>query len=244
VAEVKVGTKFRTGAATLDGRETVIGTVMMLAGENSREVANRVKARLAEIQTKLPEGVEIQTQYDRSILIGRTIATVEKNLLEGAVLVVVVLLVLLGNWRAALIVAAAIPLSFLFAITGMRELGISGNLMSLGAVDFGLIIDGAVVIVENIVRELGARQHHLGRPLTVEERTRTVLSASKQVANPMFFGVVIITVVYIPILALTGIVGKRFHPMAITVLLALGGAHVLAVTGASRSPRRRRRRAR
>lgn len=230
VAEVITGTKFRTGAATLDGKETVIGITMMLAGENSREVASRVKARIAEIQSKLPEGVEIQIQYDRSLLIDRTIKTVEKNLVEGALLVVVVLLVLLGNWRAALIVSAAIPLSFLFALTGMREFGISGNLMSLGAVDFGLIIDGAVVIVENIVRQLGLRQHQLGRVLTAEERTRVVLAASKQVGTPMFFGVVIITVVYIPILALSGIEGKMFHPMALTVMLALGGALVLALT--------------
>jgi cobalt-zinc-cadmium resistance protein CzcA len=230
VAEVRLGTKFRTGAATLDGHETVIGTAMMLAGENSREVAGRVKARLAEIQTKLPAGVEIRIEYDRAQLIGRTIRTVESNLLEGALLVVVVLLVLLGNWRAALIVSAAIPLSFLFALTGMRYFGISGNLMSLGAVDFGLIIDGAVVIVENIVRSLGLRQHQLGRPLTVEERTRVVLAASKQVGSPMFFGVVIITVVYIPILALSGIEGKMFHPMALTVMLALGGALLLSLT--------------
>ena len=230
VAEVKLGTKFRTGAATLDGQETVIGITMMLAGENSREVAGRVKKRIVEIQTKLPDGVEIQIQYDRSQLIGRTIGTVEKNLFEGAVLVVVVLLLLLGNWRAALIVSAAIPLAFLFALTGMRQFGISGNLMSLGAIDFGLIIDGAVVIVENIVRQLGVRQHQLGRTLTVEERMKTVLAASKQVGSPMFFGVVIITVVYIPILALTGIEGKMFHPMALTVMLALGGALVLALT--------------
>ena len=230
VAEVKLGTKFRTGAATLDGHETVIGTGMMLAGENSREVALRVKARLAEIQTKLPAGVEIQTHYDRSLLIDRTIATVEKNLVEGAIFVVVVLLLLLGNWRAALIVACAIPLSFLFALTGMRYWGISGNLMSLGAVDFGLIIDGAVVIVENIVRQLGQRQHKLGRPLTAEERSQTVLAASKQVGSPMFFGVLIIAVVYLPILALTGIEGKMFHPMALTVMLALGGALVLSLT--------------
>ncbi len=230
VAEVKLGTKFRTGAATLDGHETVIGTTLMLAGENSREVGERVKARIADIQTKLPEGVEIQAQYDRSLLIGRTIGTVEKSLFEGAVLVVVVLLLLLGNWRAALIVTCAIPLSFLFALAGMQRFGISGNLMSLGAVDFGLIIDGAVVIVENIVRQLGQRQHQLGRVLTAEERAHTVLAASKQVGNPMFFGVVIIAVVYIPILALTGIEGKMFHPMALTVMLALGGALVLALT--------------
>ncbi len=230
VAEVRVGTKFRTGAATLNGHETVVGTTMMLAGQNSREVAARVKARIAEIQTKLPEGVEIQIQYDRSDLIDHTISTVKKNLFEGAILVVVVLLAMLGNWRAALIVATAIPLSFFFELTGMARFGISGNLMSLGAIDFGLIIDGAVVIVENIVRQLGVRQHQLGRALTVEERMKTVLAASKQVGSPMFFGVVIITVVYIPILALTGIEGKMFHPMALAVMLALGGALVLALT--------------
>ena len=230
VAEVTFGTKFRTGAATLNGHETVIGTTLMLAGENSREVAERVKERIAEIQAKLPDGVEIVAQYDRSQLIDRTIHTVKKNLFEGAVLVVAVLLALLGNWRAALIVTAAIPLSFLFALTGMFKGGVSGNLMSLGAVDFGLIIDGAVVIVENIVRQLGDRQHKLGRVLTDEERAHTVLSASKQVGAPMFFGVVIITIVYVPILALTGIEGKMFHPMAITVMLALAGALLLALT--------------
>ncbi len=230
VAEVKIGAKFRTGAATFNGRETVLGTTMMLAGQNSREVAERVKSRLQEIQTKLPDGVEIQIQYDRSELIDRTIRTVKTNLFEGAVLVVLVLLGTLGNWRAAFIVATAIPLSFLFALTGMARFGISGNLMSLGAIDFGLIIDGAVVIVENIVRQLSVRQHQLGRVLTVEERMKTVLAASKQVGTPMFFGVVIITVVYIPILALTGIEGKMFHPMAITVMMALGGALVLALT--------------
>src|SRR6266511_1784251 len=161
---------------------------------------------------------------------GTKFRTVATNLFEGAVLVVAVLLGLLGNWRAALIVASAIPLSFLFALTGMTRFGISGNLMSLGAVDFGLIIDGAVVIVENVVRRLGERQHELGRALTVEERAHTVLAAAKQVGNPMFFGVVIITVVYIPILALTGIEGKMFHPMALTVMLALAGALLLSLT--------------
>src|SRR6058998_1739100 len=230
VAEVKTGTKFRTGAATLNGHETVIGTTMMLAGQNSREVAERVKARIAEIQTKLPDGVEIQIQYDRSQLIDRTIRTIKNNLFEGAVLVVVVLLASLGNWRAALIVATAIPLSFLFALIRMARFGISGNLMSLGAIDFGLIIDGAVVVVENIVRQMGQRQHQLGRALTVEERTHVVMTASRQVGSPMFFGVVIITAVYIPILALTGIEGKMFHPMALTVMLALTGALLLTLT--------------
>jgi cobalt-zinc-cadmium resistance protein CzcA len=230
VADVVIGTRFRTGAATIDGHEAVLGTTLMLTGENSREVALRVKARLAEIQAKLPAGIEIRPEYDRSLLIDRTISTVETNLVEGALLVVAVLLLLLGNWRAALIVACAIPLSFLFALTGMAHFGISGNLMSLGAVDFGLIIDGAVVIVENIVRQLGVRQHQLGRQLTPEERSHTVLAAAKQVGNPMFFGVLIIAVVYLPILALTGIEGKMFHPMALTVMLALGGALVLALT--------------
>ncbi len=230
VAEVKIGTKFRTGAATIDGRETVIGTTMMLAGQNSRELTERVKARLADIQTKLPSGVEIQIIYDRSQLIDRAITTVKKNLFEGALFVVVLLLVLLGNWRAAIIVTTAIPLSFLFALTGMVQGNISGNLMSLGAIDFGLIIDGAVVIVDNIVRQLGQQQHQRGRPLTDGERKSVIISASQQVGRPMFFGVVIITVVYLPILALTGIEGKMFHPMALTVMFALVGALVLAFT--------------
>jgi len=230
LADVSYGSRIRTGAATVDGQETVIGAAMMLTGENSREVAERVKARLAEIQEKVPENVQVQTQYDRSILINKTIHTVRNNLFEGAILVIAVLFALLGYWRAALILTAAIPLSFLFALSGMVKLGVSGNLMSLGAVDFGLIIDGAVVIVENVVRQLGIRQHEIGRRLTSEERLQVVLAASKQVANPMFFGVVIITIVYIPILALTGIEGKMFHPMAVTVMLALTGALILALT--------------
>lgn len=230
LAEVAVGSSVRTGAASQNGEETVLGTVMMLAGENSRVVAHRVGQRIKGLQQKLPSGIEVQVQYDRSDLVDRTIATVKRNLFEGAVLVIVVLLALLGNWRAALIVATAIPLSFLCALIGMTKLGVSGNLMSLGAVDFGLIIDGAVVIVENIVRQLAHRQAHLGRALNIEERARTVLLASKQVGSPMFFGVLIITVVYLPILALSGIEGKMFHPMALTVMLALGGALVLALT--------------
>src|SRR5438046_8763850 len=194
---------------------------MMLTSENSREVAKRVRARLTEIAEKLPDNVEVRTEYDRSILINKTIHTVRNNLFEGAVLGVGVLFVLLGNWRAALIVTAAIPLSFLFALTGMVKLGVSGNLMSLGAVDFGLIIDGAVVIVENVVRQLGIRQHELGRRLNSDERREMVLAASKQVANPMFFGVVIITIVYIPFLALTVIAGQPRHPLPSMALLAL-----------------------
>ena len=230
VADVGIGSKVRTGAATENGEEVVVGTAMMLAGENSRLVAKRVSERLREIQSKLPPGVVIHPAYDRADLVDRTIHTVAENLFEGAILVVGVLLALLGNWRAALIVASAIPLSFLFAMTGMVQGKISGNLMSLGAIDFGLIIDGAVVIVENIVRQLAVRQHHLGRALTVDERLHTVLQASKEVSSPMFFGVFIITIVYVPILALTGIEGKMFHPMALTVMLCLGGALVLTLT--------------
>src|SRR5437764_2421461 len=230
LADVSYGSRIRTSAATVDGEETIIGASMMLTGENSREVAKRVKARLAEIAEKLPGNVEVRTEYDRSILINKTIHTVRNNLFEGAILVIAVLFVLLGNWRAALIVTAAIPLSFFFALTGMVKLGVSGNLMSLGAVDFGLIIDGAVVIVENVVRQLGIRQHELGRRLNNEERREVVPAASKEVAHPMFFGVLIITIVYIPILALTGIEGKMFHPMAMTVMLALTGSLVLALT--------------
>jgi cobalt-zinc-cadmium resistance protein CzcA len=230
VAEVQIGHAFRSGAATDAGQEAVLGVAMMLMGENSRAVAERVAHKVEDIQKLLPPGVVIKPQYDRGELVDRTIHTVEKNLFEGAALVVVMLLFLLGNWRAALIVATAIPLAFLFAITGMARFGISGNLMSLGAIDFGLIIDGAVVIVENVVRQLGIKQHQLGRVLTGEERRETVLAASKQVGTPMFFGVLIIAIVYVPILALSGIEGKMFHPMALTVMLALGGSLVLALT--------------
>jgi heavy metal efflux system protein len=230
VAEVQIGHAFRSGAATDAGQEAVLGVAMMLMGENSRAVAERVARKVEDIQKRLPPGVVIKPQYDRGELVDRTIHTVEKNLFEGAALVVVMLLFLLGNWRAALIVATAIPLAFLFAITGMARFGISGNLMSLGAIDFGLIIDGAVVVVENVVRQLGVRQHQLGRVLTGEERRETVLAASKQVGTPMFFGVLIIAIVYVPILALSGIEGKMFHPMALTVMLALGGSLVLALT--------------
>jgi heavy metal efflux system protein len=230
VADVVVGSAVRTGAATENGGETVLGTAMMLIGQNSRIVAKAVARRVTEIQDQLPVGIVIRTHYDRSELVDRTVDTVKRNLFEGAILVIVVLLALLGNWRAALIVTAAIPLAFFFALIGMQQGGVSGNLMSLGAIDFGLIIDGAVVIVENIVRQLGLRQHHLGRTLTLEERMHVVLSASKQVAEPMFFGVLIITIVYTPILALSGVEGKMFRPMAVTVMLALGGALVLALT--------------
>lgn len=230
VATVGIGSAFRTGASSFDGDEALVGAAIMLAGENSRLVAQSVREKLTGIQKKLPVGIVIEPLYDRSDLVNRTIQTVEKNLVEGAILVVVVLFALLGNWRAAIIVALVIPLSMLFAMTGMIHLGLSGNLMSLGAIDFGLIVDGAVVMVENIIRHLGEKQHQLGRRLTAVERTREVLRSAKEVASPMFFGVVIITVVYVPILALEGIEGKMFKPMAVVVMLALGGALVFALT--------------
>ena len=230
VANVGIGTSFRTGASTHEGDEALVGAAIMLAGENTRLVAESVRAKLEQIQEKLPAGVSIKAVYDRSELVNRTIHTVEKNLTEGALLVIVVLFLLLGNFRAAFIVALVIPLSMLMAMTGMVRMGLSGNLMSLGAVDFGLIIDGAVVMVENIVRHLGEKQHELGRRLDKEERLREVMRSAKEVANPMFFGVLIITVVYLPILALQGIEGKMFKPMAVVVMLALGGSLVLALT--------------
>jgi cobalt-zinc-cadmium resistance protein CzcA len=230
VAEVGIGKAVRTGTATYNGEEALLGAALMLAGENSRLVAKRVDEKLKEIQPKLPAGVTIIPVYDRTVLVDRTIRTVEMSLFEGAVLVVVVLLVMLGNWRAALIVALAIPLSLLFAMTGMVQSGVSGNLMSLGAIDFGLIVDGAVVMVENIIRHLAEKQQRLKRRLTATERSHEVLVAAKEVASPMFFGVCIITVVYFPILALTGIEGKMFKPMAITVIFALVGSMALALT--------------
>lgn len=230
VANVAIGHSFRTGASTDQGEEALIGAAIMLAGENSRLVARAVREKLEEIQTKLPSGVEVRPLYDRAQLVNRTIATVEKNLAEGALLVVAILFLFLGNWRAAFIVALAIPLSMLFAITGMTRLGVSGNLMSLGAIDFGLIIDGAVVMVENIVRHVGEKQRRLGRSLTAMERAGEVLVSAKEVARPMFFGVLVITVVYVPVLTLQGIEGKMFTPMAVVVMLALGGALVLALT--------------
>lgn len=230
VAEVGIGSNVRTGTSTWNGEECVLGSALMLAGENSRIVSRRVAEKIEEIAARLPDGVEIKVGYDRTNLVDRTIHTVKKNLTEGAVLVIVVLFLVLGNFRAAFIVSLAIPLSFLFAITGMVQTKVSGNLMSLGAVDFGLIIDGAVVMVENIVRRLGIRQREAGRFLTKEERHETILSASKEVGMPTFYGVLIITIVYLPILALTGIEGKMFIPMALTVMMALIGAMILSFT--------------
>jgi len=230
VAEVRFGKEQRTGAATRNGEEVVLGTTFMLIGENSREVAKSVAERLQEVNRSLPDGVRAEPMYDRTSLVEKTIATVEKNLFEGALLVVVVLFALLGNFRAALITAAVIPLSMLFALTGMAANRVSGNLMSLGAIDFGLIVDGAVIVVENCLTGLAAAQKHHGRLLTLKERLDTVTRATREVFKPSAFGVFIIMVVYLPIFALTGVEGKMFHPMAFTVVAALTGALILSVT--------------
>lgn len=230
VAEVAIGKELRTGAATRDGKETVMGTAMMLVGENSRLVALALAQKLAEIQSSLPEGVRVETVYDRTTLVDKTITTVRKNLLEGALLVIVVLFALLGNIRAALITAAVIPLAMLATLTGMLRTGVSANLMSLGALDFGLIVDGAVIIVENCTRRLAQAQHQRGRQLTLDERLPLVFQATNEVIRPSLFGVAIITVVYIPIFSLSGVEGKMFHPMAATVVMALLAAMVLSLT--------------
>ena len=228
VADVAIGKELRTGAATRDGKETVMGTAMMLVGENSRAVAQAVAKKLKAIQPSLPEGVKVEAVYDRTALVDKAIATVEKNLLEGALLVIVVLFLLLGNLRAALITAAVIPLSMLATITGMVRSGVSANLMSLGALDFGLIVDGAVIIVENCIRRLSQAQHQ--SQLALKERLQLVFEATNEVIRPSLFGVAIITVVYLPIFALTGVEGKMFHPMAATVVMALLAAMVLSLT--------------
>ncbi|MGQ3298838.1 efflux RND transporter permease subunit [Reyranella sp.] len=230
IAEVKEGPELRTGAATIDGKEAVIGTAMLLIGENSRTAAQRVAARLAEIERSLPEGVVARAFYDRTKLVDATIRTVEKNLLEGALLVVVVLFLILGNFRAAFVTACVIPLSMLFTITGMVENHISANLMSLGAIDFGIIVDGAVIVVENCLRLLAEEQHRRGRVLNRQERFAAILAGSREVIKPSLFGTLIIGVVYLPVLTLTGVEGKMFTPMALTVLLALTGAAIASMT--------------
>ena len=229
VANIAIGKELRTGAATRDGKETVLGTAMMLIGENSRTVAQNVADKLIEIKSSLPDGIIAEAVYDRTTLVDKAVATVSKNLLEGALLVIVVLFFLLGNIRAALITAAVIPLSMLMTITGMVKTGVSANLMSLGALDFGLIVDGAVIIVENAVRRLAEAQKKGGvQPL--KERLHTVFEATSEVIRPSLFGIAIITVVYIPIFTLTGVEGKMFHPMAATVVMALVSAMILSLT--------------
>jgi cobalt-zinc-cadmium resistance protein CzcA len=230
VAEVGEGPELRTGAATQDGGEVVLGTVFMLIGENSRAVAKASAAKLREVATSLPVGVMVNAVYDRTDLVDRTIATVARNLIEGALLVIAVLFLLLGNLRAALITAAVIPLAMLMTVTGMVRGGVSGSLMSLGALDFGLIVDGAVIIIENCLRRFGERQHALGRVLDREERFESAAQATVEVIRPSLFGVAIIAAVYLPVFALTGIEGKMFHPMAFTVVLALTAAMLLSLT--------------
>ena len=230
VAEVAFGKQLRTGAATLNGEETVLGTAVMLLGGNSRTVSEAVSAKLVEVNKTLPKGVVAEPVYNRTVLVDKTISTVQTNLLEGAVLVVVVLLVMLGNVRAALLTAMVIPLSMLMLMTGMVETKVSANLMSLGALDFGLIVDGAVIIVENCILRLAGRQHHLGRILKLEERFQTVFSATKEVFTPSLISVLVVILVNLPILALTGVEGKMFTPMALTVIMALVSALILSLT--------------
>tara|TARA_R110000822_G_scaffold187752_29_gene326981 strand:+ start:786 stop:3923 length:3138 start_codon:yes stop_codon:yes gene_type:complete len=230
VATVFYGKELRTGAATKDGNEVVLGTAFMLLGENSRIVSQAVADQLAVINDSLPDGVTATALYNRTTLVDKTVATVQKNLLEGAVLVIAVLFALLGNIRAAFIVALVIPLSMLFAISGMVSNRVSGNLMSLGAIDFGLIVDGAVIVVENALRRLGMAQQRLGRLLSLEERLKEVMGSTKEVFRPAVFGVFIIMLVYLPIFALSGVEGKMFHPMAFTVVAALLGALIFSVT--------------
>ena len=230
VASVGFGKQLRTGAASLNGTETVLGTAFMLLGENSRTVSKALAQRLEEVNRSLPEGVEALAFYDRTTLVEKTISTVRKNLFEGAVLVIAVMFALLGNFTAAFVAALVIPLSMLFAVTGMVSYRVSGNLMSLGAIDFGLIVDGAVIVVENAVRRLSLARRERGRDLDLPERLAEVRQSTREVIRPALFGVFIIMLVYIPIFALTGVEGKMFQPMAFTVVAALAGAMVFSVT--------------
>jgi len=230
VAQVEIGQAARLGAAQFNGEEVVIGTALMLSGENSRRVAGRVSDRLEEIRRSLPPGVITETVLDRTDLVDRTIRTVQTSLAEGALLVIAVLFILLGNFRAAIITALVIPLAFLFGVIGMNRFGVSGNLMSLGALDFGLLVDGAVVVMENTLRRLALRRAEAGRDLTAAERLEEGAAAARQMVRPAAFGQVIIMLVYLPLLTLEGIEGKMFQPMAATVMLALAGAFLLTFT--------------
>ncbi len=230
VAQVKPGRAIRHGSASENGREVVVGTAIMRIGENSRSVASDVAARLEDINASMPTDVVIQPVLDRTALVNSTIRTVAKNLTEGALLVIAVLFLLLGNFRAALIAALVIPITMLMTSFGMLRAGVSANLMSLGALDFGLIVDGAVIIVENALRRMAGTQHHLARALTLEERLATVAAAAREMIRPSVFGQAIIMLVYVPLLTLTGVEGKTFTPMALTVIIALGCAFVLSLT--------------
>ncbi|MBB3891471.1 cobalt-zinc-cadmium resistance protein CzcA [Phenylobacterium haematophilum] len=230
VATVRVGGDLRTGAATKKGEEVVVGTALMLIGENSRSVAKAVGEKLDDVRKSLPPGVVVNTTLDRSVLVNATIATVERNLTEGAILVAATLFLLLGNVRAALIAVLIIPLSFLMMAIGMNKLNVPGNLMSLGALDFGLIVDGTVIIIENCLLRLAERQHREGRLLLLPERLETVLHASQEMIRPTVYGQAIIFLVFAPLLTFTGVEGKTFSPMAITIMLALGAAFILSLT--------------
>jgi cobalt-zinc-cadmium resistance protein CzcA len=230
IAEVRIGKDLRTGSGSENGREVVIGTALMLIGENSRKVAAAVDARMEQIRKSLPPGVEVQTVLDRTRLVEATIRTVAKNLSEGAALVIVILFLLLGNIRAAIITALVIPVAMLMTMTGMVEAKISANLMSLGALDFGLIVDGAVIITENALRHLAEKQHELGRSLDTEERLQTVRASAEEMIKPSLYGQAIIILVYVPLLTFTGVEGKMFEPMALTVIIALVAAFVLSLT--------------
>jgi len=230
VANVAIGGELRSGAASRDGSEAVVGSALMLVGANSRTVAHAVGEKLTAISTTLPEGIRIVPTLDRSQLVVATISTVAKNLAEGALLVIVILFALLGNWRAALIAALVIPLSLLMSAIGMNSLGISGNLMSLGALDFGLIIDGAVIIVENTLRRLAERQHREGRLLLLKERLEEVVASSREMLRPTIYGQLVIFLVFLPCLTFQGVEGKMFSPMVITLMLALASAFVLSLT--------------
>ncbi|CAJ0772822.1 efflux RND transporter permease subunit [Ralstonia chuxiongensis] len=230
VATIESGSELRTGAATSNGREVVLGTAFLLMGENSRTVSQAVDKRMQEIRKTLPTGIRVESVYDRTVLVDKAIATVKKNLLEGAILVMAVLFLFLGNLRAAVLTALVIPLSMLMTFSGMVSAKVSANLMSLGALDFGIIVDGAVVIVENCVRRLAHAQESRGRPLTRAERFEEVFEAAREARRPLLYGQLIIMVVYLPIFALSGVEGKMFHPMAITVVLALAAAMILSIT--------------
>jgi len=230
VAIVGLGQELRTGSASENGHEVVVGTAMMLKGENSRIVSRAVDSKLMEINKSLPEGIKAKTVLNRTRLVDATIHTVQKNLGEGALLVVVVLFLLLGNIRGALITALVIPITMMMTATGMLKLGISANLMSLGALDFGLIVDGAVIVTENCLRRLAERQHHEGRLLNLQERIEEVMEASRQMIQPAVFGQTIIITVYLPLLTFSGVEGKMFEPMAMTVIVALIAAFFLSIT--------------
>ncbi len=230
IARVGIGKEMRTGSATKDGHEVVVGTALMLIGANSRTVAQAVDVKLQEINRTLPPDIEAAAVLNRTKLVNATIHTVAKNLTEGAILVIAILFVFLGYFRAALITAFVIPLSMLMTAIGMVQTNMSGNLMSLGAIDFGLIVDGAIIIVENCLRRLSHKQHEIGRALNSQERTQEVLTASREMIQPTVFGQAIIIIVYVPILALSGVEGKMFHPMAMTVIFALLSAFFLSLT--------------